>query len=105
MYRCEDCDAVFETAIMKRHFERSGEELDPPTHHCPYCMSEFFAELEECELCGEMKDTHEVYNGLCSECEEKLVAKFKKVLHRSFSVAELEALKMLSEYDDLFKEV
>lgn len=105
MYICEDCGVIFEEAEIKRHLERNGEELDPPSCHCPECGSEFYVELEECDVCGEQHPYYEVYDNVCEGCRAKIVEKLRKVLRREFSAAELDAIYRISENDDLFKEV
>ena len=104
-YKCEDCERTFDEAIVKHYRNACGEELDPPTHHCPHCMSEFFVELEECDVCGEQHPYYEVYDNVCEGCRAKIVEKLRKVLRREFSAAELDAIYRISENDDLFKEV
>lgn len=91
MYKCEDCEAVFETCIEKRYRNSAGEELDPPTYHCPYCKSEFIFVAEQCEICTEYKDSCTVYDGVCDECLDKIEAKIKKIIHRNCTVLEVRA--------------
>lgn len=93
MYKCEDCNAEFESPLVRRHIERSGEELDPPSHHCPYCMSAYYHELEECKVCGELKDSRIVYNGVCDDCDAAIDLKLVNLIKRNFTVAEAETLK------------
>lgn len=84
MYKCEDCNAEFESPLVRRHIERSGEELDPPSHHCPYCMSAYYHELEDSRI---------VYNGVCDDCDAAIDLKLVNLIKRNFTVAEAETLK------------
>lgn len=91
MYKCEDCEALFETPIEKRYINRSGEELDPPTYRCPHCKSEFFYAAEQCEICEEYKDHCTVDDGVCEDCLEKIEEKIKHIIQKNCTVLEAKA--------------
>lgn len=86
MYKCSECDAVFEDLI---EIHKSGgcyeadygvySDFDSHTYYpavdylgCPHCHAseDDCYELEECERCGEFTD--EVYRGLCDSCYSDL---------------------------------
>jgi len=47
MCRCEDCGAEFEDSVMLT-VQRAGEpSFDIPV--CPYCGSEDYSEMEDCD--------------------------------------------------------
>lgn len=102
-FLCEDCGCGFSEPEERRHYERGGEELDPPSCHCPECGSEFFEPAEKCEICGEMHSVYELEAGACEECRDKLAAKIKKTLKRGdiFSSEEIYVMMELLELGGL----
>lgn len=71
-YCCEDCGVIFEEAEERRHPERSGEELDPPSYHCPECGSEFYEEVKRCCVCEQHHPICEMNEDVCEDCLTKL---------------------------------
>lgn len=98
MLKCEDCNRIFDEAIIKRHFERDGEELDPPTYHCPHCNSEFIVTAKKCCICGEIKEYHDFSGDFCDECIEKAAIEARDAIRRHCTVMQVEAIK---EYVDI----
>lgn len=104
MMICEDCGAVFEEVVEKRYVQRNGEELDPPTYHCPECGSEYYVEAEKCCVCGETHPIGEMDGDVCDDCIEKIAEKVKHLLTdgRFFTGAEIAIIKEKIELGDVF---
>lgn len=93
MYKCEDCNCVFEEPEKRRHINRSGEELDPPSFHCPQCKSEFFHVIEHCIVCDQMKDFRVMNGDVCDDCLADIEVRIKNIIYRNFSVLEVDAAR------------
>lgn len=101
-YICEDCGAIFFDAEEKRYIQRSGEEMDPPTYHCPKCHSEFFEEVAECKICGEHHPLREMNGEVCDECVANIAEKIKNLLVNGLTSDEVEIMKDKIELGDVF---
>ena len=102
-YICEDCGAIFEEAEVRKHLERNGEELDPPSYHCPKCHSEYFEEVKECNICGEYHTLREMDGEVCDECVAKIAEKIKNLLTSGLTSDEVEIMKDKIEFGDVFE--
>lgn len=82
MYKCRDCEAIFETPKRVNADSYNGvADLFPghpsPTYYdvCPQCEGSI-EEAKECGCCGEyffpdeLQDTTEMINGGCGDCCE-----------------------------------
>lgn len=98
MLKCEDCNRIFDDAVVKRHFDYGGEELDPPTYHCPHCNSEFIVDAKKCCICGVVKEYHDFSGEFCDECIEKAASDARDAIYRHCTGMQIEALK---EYVDV----
>lgn len=103
-YMCEDCGVIFEEVVEKRYFERNGDELCPPTYHCPECGSEFYEEAVKCCICGEHHPMREMDGDVCDDCIDKLTEKVRNLLidGRHFTSVEVEIIKEKIELGDVF---
>jgi hypothetical protein len=100
MLKCEDCNHIFDEAVERRHFDGPfGEEMDPPTYHCPNCNSEFIVTAKKCCYCGEVKESIDFTDDFCDECLNKIGIKAKEAIAAKLTEVELEALKVI----DLFE--
>lgn len=61
MFRCGDCDNVFEEP--QKWQEDHGEMLIG----CPRCGGSYY-EVEECFFCGRVVPVGELTDGICSSC-------------------------------------
>ncbi|MBQ6810318.1 MAG: hypothetical protein IJO94_02805 [Firmicutes bacterium] len=93
MYRCQNCKQIFEEIIENRHFERSGEELDPPSYHCPHCHSEDFEPVEYCKICEKWEYSGYIYDGVCKSCLSRIETKIKDLIYRNCTVMEVDAAR------------
>ena len=64
MYRCDDCNADFETPKLIKDSE-SGD-----FHVCPHCGKSDYYEIIECPECGKTEYVADMplYCGMCREC-------------------------------------
>lgn len=62
MYRCEECQLIFENAVEIH--EEHGEIFEV----CPECLSMDYVEVVECPICNMALPNDETYHGLCEEC-------------------------------------
>lgn len=90
---CQDCGTFFDEAVEKRYIRKNGEELDPPTYHCPKCGSDFIVAAEKCCICEEAKPCHDMQGNVCDDCIEKIENKIKDLIYRNCTVMEVEAAK------------
>ena len=74
MYKCIECDCVFEESEIAVWHESRGEFWGSPCYErvtgCPNCHGSY-KEAVECENCGEWHDEYELEDGLCEKCREE----------------------------------
>ena len=93
MFYCEECRNIFENYVEKRYRNSAGEELDPPTYHCPECGSDFIVTVEQCDLCDDWHHWSSMNGRCCDDCLEKIEVKLRKLINNNFTVTEVEAIK------------
>ena len=71
-YKCTVCGHVFEDGEEKRWTEDYGEGFSG----CPCCASGY-EEATTCENCGGVYLSDELYGGLCEECIDGVVARYR----------------------------
>ena len=73
MYKCYECDAVFEEP--KTWEEDRGEFWGTPCTEkvsgCPKCR-QAYGEVDECKRCGELHFTDDMCDGFCDCCFDEL---------------------------------
>lgn len=87
MYRCEECDAIFETP-----YEYEEPDVGYKAEWCPYCHCDAIEEVKECKLCGEYH-YHLNIDGFCDDCVKNTRKKFNLWLRSKFEDEELQILK------------
>lgn len=97
MYKCRDCKVYFDAPILKTY--TSGEYGDTTDCYCPWCGSENFEEVEECEGCGGWKKMNENVCISCSSYARQKLAAFA----RNFSQAILEEMDSILEGGSLME--
>ena len=69
MYRCTECENLFEEGEQATWEERHG--LDSPPYEkwsgCPICKGDY-EEVYRCEECGDWHTEDELYEGWCEKC-------------------------------------
>lgn len=70
MYKCSECEEVFETPKEDRFFlEYQGRLVSASEHSCPNCGHDVYEKLIECEYCGEFYDPKQSeISECCNEC-------------------------------------
>jgi hypothetical protein len=74
MFKCNNCEHIFESGEEKIVYERHGLECPPyeKIAVCPICEGNFREfEIEKCTQCENEKNF--VYNGLCEDCLIEMV--------------------------------
>ena len=84
MYRCDECQSVFEN--LTTWTEGHGEEWSGS----PCCKGDY-SEVKECD-CGEYMPTDEKF---CDKCKCDLKKQFSTLLHEHFDEEEIEMLNEL----------
>lgn len=74
MYKCVDCETVFEEDDIAEWEESRGEFWGVPCTErvsgCPRCKGDF-KRAYECESCGEWFFRDELEDGLCKSCQDE----------------------------------
>ena len=88
MYRCENCDNLFEDGEQAVWEERHG--LDTPPYEkwsgCPICKGGY-DEVRQCKECDHWYSEDELHNGLCGECVEKIVEEFRYSPEKCYKIS------------------
>lgn len=74
MYKCRNCNHVFEEGEQKRHVEHHEDCYTEYFDLCPVCGSEDFDETLYCKICGGEFLKEELYGGkICEDCIDEFV--------------------------------
>lgn len=97
-YYCLDCGETFAEDETKYVEEWQGDDLhggyiDRPI--CPYCNSENFDEIAECEVCGAPSDI--CHCGLCEECYQATIEQFEEWASENLTTEEYQELRQYAE--------
>lgn len=93
MLYCEKCCHIFDDYVEKRYRNNAGEEIDPPTYHCPECGSDFIDTVYQCEICEEWYSIGQMNVKVCDNCLADIEKKIKNLIFRHCTVMEVEAAK------------
>lgn len=95
MFKCNDCECVFEeNAIAEwRDYigEYGGEDVYEHMYGCPVCRGSF-QEIVPCEKCGGY-DNKNPEDPFCEECASEIIRKFRVYVLTNFSEKEREFLE------------
>ena len=93
MYICEHCQIAFDNPVIRHHYERDGEELDPPTIHCPECNNDDIEEAKRCCICRDYRPAYEMDGDVCDDCLDKLKEKIHDNIFRDLTDTEISVAK------------
>lgn len=106
LFRCRDCNEVFNEEEMKECLGDSYEYFGFKGHMtykgCPKCESDDF---EEVHLCKGEHDYIPIDEDLCDECKAKLARDFKEFCNKLSEAERDYLLDELLEDDDYVKEL
>lgn len=75
MYKCVECDHIFEEGEQAEWYEDRGEFWGTPCSErvsgCPKCRGSY-EEVFECKRCGAWSFEDELDDGLCELCQDEL---------------------------------
>lgn len=94
MFQCTLCKKIFDETEIVHRFSRT----DGWSHECPFCGSDDFFEIEQCNECGEWTDADELSDGgLCPTCKKSAIRRLSSLIITNFSYHEVQLLR---EYVD-----
>lgn len=103
MYKCMECEHLFEEGEQKTWKEDRGEFWGSPCYEemsgCPLCDGEY-DEAIPCKICGgygEMEDEEEY----CNECKKDVLKRFQTFINAEFTVEERRLLNELYDGEKL----
>lgn len=75
MYKCRDCEKIFDEENVMEIVETHGLECPPYEVWCacPHCHSSDFEEAEMCEICGSYEFSEDIYDGVCESCAKNAI--------------------------------
>ena len=75
MYKCRDCERLFEEGEEIKMVETHGLEGPPYEvwYACPHCHSNDFEETEMCNECHSDEFSEDIYEGLCEDCAKNAI--------------------------------
>lgn len=88
MYKCCECGHLFEEGEQAVWEERHGLDRGPyeKWSGCPLCNVDY-EEVHQCKECFRWHSEDELYNGLCSECIEKIVEEFRYSPEKCYKIS------------------
>lgn len=97
MFKCLECNHLFEEGEQREWIEPHGEHLSG----CPICGGAY-TQAKPCPLCMEYEEVEEV--GACKACIAELKQRAKDALRREFDSEQWDVVQELIERDELFDE-
>ena len=97
MYRCNNCEAEFDTPKTTKDPVPYGsrEVTYPGVSCCPFCGGDF-EEVQICTICGD-SFTESKFDGVCPGCINIISNRFSELIKANFTSFEVDIL--ISTYD------
>ena len=102
MYKCTDCNEIFEDPMMETNEHPYGDSSAYETYNvCPYCEGDY-EDATECSDCGELFLSIELENNKCKSCLkivcEDMIKDISNDLKKICDGYDKEDINMLYEY-------